>query len=74
MPAVVVSGRVNGLPITTVGSPTWAAEESASGIGCSSEAGASTWITAVSVEAIGAEDLGPGGVAVLKLDPNAGGA
>ena len=33
MPVVVVSGRLNGLPMATTGSPTWAWAESASGIG-----------------------------------------
>ena len=33
IPWVTVSGRLNGLPIATTGSPTWAAEESANGIG-----------------------------------------
>ena len=50
IPVVVVSGRLNGLPIATTGSPTWASEEFASAIGCSSEAGTSTWITATSVD------------------------
>ncbi len=47
---MVVSGRLNGLPIATTGSPTCAAEESANGIGCSSDAGTLTLITATSVE------------------------
>ena len=50
MPVVVVSGRLNGLPMATTGSPTWACVESASGIGCSSEVGTSTWMTATSVD------------------------
>jgi len=50
IPVVTVSGRLNGLPIATTGSPTWASEEFASGIGCSSEAGTSTWMTATSVD------------------------
>ena len=47
---MVVSGRLNGLPIATTSSPTFAVEESANAIGCSSEAGASTRITATSVD------------------------
>ena len=51
MPAVVVSGRPNGLPIATTGSPTWASDELANLIGCSSEALVfCTLITATSVD------------------------
>src|SRR3979411_3214619 len=39
IPVVVVSGRLNGLPIATTGSPTWAAEDVANGIGSSHEGG-----------------------------------
>ena len=72
MPAVVVSGRLNGLPIATTGSPTWAVEESANAIGCSSEAGTSTWITATSVRRVGAEHLGAAVLPVLEVDPDRG--
>ena len=51
IPVVAVSGRLNGLPIATTGSPTCASDELANGIGCSSDAGASTWITPTSVDA-----------------------
>ena len=50
MPEVTVSGRLNGLPIATTSSPTWAEAESANVIGCSSEAGTSTLITPTSVD------------------------
>ena len=50
IPEVTVSGRLNGLPIATTSSPTWAVEESANVSGCSSEAGASTLITPTSVD------------------------
>ena len=50
MPWVTVSGRLNGLPMATTGSPTWAPSESANGIGCSSEADTLTRITPTSVE------------------------
>ena len=50
IPAVVVSGRLNGLPMATTGSPTCASDELAKAIGCSSEAGTFTRITATSVD------------------------
>src|SRR5579859_6697184 len=50
IPAVTVSGRLNGLPIATTASPTWALEESANAIGWSSEDGTLTLIAATSVE------------------------
>ena len=52
IPDVTVSGRLNGLPIATTGSPTFAVDESANEIGCSCEAGALTWITAINGNAI----------------------
>ena len=67
MPGVVVSGRLNGLPIATTGSPTWAGTELASGIGCSSEAGTLTWITATSVDGSVPSTLAGGGLAVLEV-------
>ena len=50
IPLVTVSSRPNGLPIATTPSPTWTALESPSWSGSSSEAGASTFSTARSVE------------------------
>jgi hypothetical protein len=50
MPAVAVRSRPNGLPIATAASPTSTCDESPSAIGSSASAGASTSITAMSVE------------------------
>src|ERR1035438_4509267 len=50
MPAVVVSGRLNGLPIATTGFPTATLDELARAIGCSSDEGTFTWITPTSVD------------------------
>ena len=50
IPAVTVRSRPNGLPIATTGSPTFTCEESPSGIGWSSFAGALTLSTAMSVD------------------------
>jgi len=50
MPAVIVSARLNGLPIATTLWPGCTDDELPSASGWSSEAGRSTWITAVSVD------------------------
>ena len=50
MPEVIVSGRLNGLPIATTLWPGCTDDELPSASGWSLEAGRSTWITAVSVD------------------------
>ena len=50
MPVVTVCSRPNGLPIAMTPSPTSSCEESASSSGSSTEAGASTSMTATSVD------------------------
>src|SRR5919202_3760640 len=50
MPVVTVSSRPNGLPIATTPSPTSTVLESANVSGCSAERGASTLMTATSVD------------------------
>src|SRR3954468_14411496 len=50
MPAVIVSGRLKGLPIATTLWPGCTDDELPSASGWSCEAGRSTWITAVSVD------------------------
>jgi hypothetical protein len=49
-PVVTVPSRPNGLPMATTPSPTWTWLELAKASGCSSDFGASTLITATSVE------------------------
>src|SRR5262245_22395158 len=50
IPLVTVSSRPNGLPIATTGSPTCTFDESPNETGCSTDDGASTLITARSVD------------------------
>src|SRR5215471_8423618 len=50
MPAVMVSWRLNGLPMATTVWPGWADDELPSVSGCSCDAGTSMWMTAVSVD------------------------
>ncbi len=64
MPAVIVSGRLNGLPIATTVWPGSADDEFPSVSGWSSDAGLSMWITAVSV------DLSLPTSVALSVDPS----
>ena len=71
MPAVVVSGRLNGLPIATTGSPTCAVLELANGIGCSSR-GRDVDLDYRDVGGrVGAEHLCGNAKPVLEVDPDA---
>ena len=64
MPEVIVSGRLNGLPIATTLWPGCTDDELPSASGWSLEAGRSTWITAVSV------DLSPPTSVAFAVEPS----